>query len=263
MTKQFAKKCAARASAVAPLALGMAAGMMAMAGMVALSACHVGGDYLAETQTKTQSVPLDGVKSARVHLEMGAGTLNVHGGATGLMDGNFTYSGRDWEPRIDFSPSGDAGDLTINESGKSGPRVTTGHSRNRWDVALNDTVPIDLHTELGAGNSDLSLATLSLKTLHVEVGAGQGVIDLSGNWNHDVDAQVEGGVGKVTIKLPRGMGVRATVEGGIGSVHAPDFRRDGGDYVNDAYGKSRATINLKVEGGVGTVDLELAGGPTV
>jgi hypothetical protein len=263
MTKEFVKSCVARASAAATLVLGIAGGLTAMAGMIALSACHVGENYLAEAQTKTQSVPLGGVKSARVHLEMGAGTLNVHGGATGLMDGNFTYSGRAWEPQVKFNASGDNGDLEIDESAEGNNHVTTGHSRNRWDVALNDTVPIDLHTELGAGNSDLSLAALSLKTLHVEVGAGEGLIDLSGNWNHDVDAQVEGGVGKVTIKLPRGMGVRATVEGGIGSVHAPDFRRDGGDYVNDAYGKSGATINLKVEGGVGTVDLELAGGPAV
>jgi hypothetical protein len=59
------------------------------------------------------------------------------------------------------------------------------------------------------------------------------------------------------------MGVRATVEGGIGSVHAPDFRRDGDEYVNDALGKSSSTINLKVEGGVGTVNLDLSGGSTV
>jgi hypothetical protein len=231
--------------------------------MVTLSACHMGGRYFEETQTKARSVPLDGVKSARVHLEMGAGSLNVHGGAAGLMDGNFTYSGRAWEPQVRFTASGDDGDVNIDESAEGNNHVTTGHSRNRWDVALNNSIPIDLHTELGAGSSELSLATLSLNSLHVEVGAGEGVIDLTGNWNHDVDVQVEGGVGKVTIKLPRGMGVRATVEGGIGSVHAPDFRRDGDEYVNDALGKSSSTINLKVEGGVGTVNLDLSGGSTV
>ena len=260
MRNRLAMKAGGRATAIAGTGAVLAACLAVVAGM---SACNMHNGIFEEPQTKAQSVPLGDIKSASVHLEMAAGTLNVHGGATGLMDGNFTYSGHAWEPQVKFSGSGDNGELDINESREGNNHVTTGHSRNRWDVALNDTVPIELHTELGAGNSDLSLASLSLKSLHVEVGAGEGVIDLTGNWNHDVDVQVEGGVGKATIKLPRGMGVRATVEGGIGSVHAPDFRRDGDDYVNDAYGRSHATINVKVEGGVGTINLELAGGPTV
>jgi hypothetical protein len=260
MRNRLAMKAGGRTTAIAGMAAMLGASLAAMWGM---SACNMHNGIFEEPQTKVQSVPLGDIKSASVHLEMAAGTLNVHGGATALMDGNFTYSGRTWEPQVKYDPSGSNADLLVDESSEGTNHVTTGHSRNRWDIALNDAVPIELHTELGAGNSDLSLASLSLKSLHVEVGAGEGVIDLTGNWDHDVDVQVEGGVGKATIKLPRGMGVRATVEGGIGSVHAPGFRRDGDDYVNDAYGKSRATINLKVEGGVGTIDLELAGGSAV
>lgn len=245
-------------SARAAMVAGLGASVAAMTGM---SACRIGRNYMQEMETKTQSIPVGSVKSASVHIEMAAGSLNVHGGATGLMDGDFTFAGSVWEPRIKFEPEGDGGQLTVDEVGKGETRVTTGHSHNRWDVRLNNSVAIDLHTELGAGSSDLSLADLSLKTVHVEVGAGEGVIDLAGNWNHDVDVQVEGGVGKATIKLPRGMGVRATVEGGIGSVQASGFRRDGDDYVNDQYGKTPGTINLKVEGGVGTVHLELSSGP--
>jgi hypothetical protein len=180
---------------------GLAASLTAMA---ALSACRVKGHYFDETQTKTQSVPLSGVKLATVHLQMAAGNLNVHGGATGLMDANFTYAGHAWEPQVRFNPSGGNGELDIDESAQGNNHVTAGHSRNRWDVALNDSVPIDLHTEQGAGKSNLSLASISLKSLHVEVGAGQGVIELSGNWNHDVDVHVEGGVGTVTLELSGG-----------------------------------------------------------
>jgi hypothetical protein len=57
--------------------------------------------------------------------------------------------------------------------------------------------------------------------------------------------------------------VRATVEGGIGSVSAPDFEKDGEAYVNSAYGKSRVTVRVEVQGGIGDVHLELSGGSPI
>jgi hypothetical protein len=70
-------------------------------------------------------------------------------------------------------------------------------------------------------------------------------------------------VGHATIKLPQSVGVRATVEGGIGSVSAPDFQKDGDAYVNSAYGKSRVTVHVDVQGGIGDVHLEMRGGSPI
>jgi hypothetical protein len=50
-----------------------------------------------------------------------------------------------------------------------------------------------------------------------------------------------------------------TVDGGLGSVDAPDFKKDGDEYVNDAYGKSKVTVEVHVTGGIGEVYLELRG----
>jgi hypothetical protein len=47
--------------------------------------------------------------------------------------------------------------------------------------------------------------------------------------------------------------VRAT--GGIGSINAHGLRSANGYYVNDAYGKSRATIRLEIQGGIGEINL--------
>ena len=46
-----------------------------------------------------------------------------------------------------------------------------------------------------------------------------------------------------------------SAQGGIGSVNAHDLKRDGDDYINDAYGKTPATIRVKVQGGVGQITL--------
>src|SRR5579863_5845161 len=114
---------------------------------------------------------------------------------------------------------------------------------------------------MGAGDSKLNLADLQLRDLNVKVGAGDATIDLTGNWNQDVTATLQGGVGDLRLKLPRGMSVRVTVQGGIGSVEAPDFKRNGSEYVNDAYAQGKPTINVSISGGIGDVHLELAGSP--
>jgi len=78
-----------------------------------------------------------------------------------------------------------------------------------------------------------------------------------------VNATVHGGVGKVTLHLPSDVGVRATVHGGLGAIHANGFSKSGDSYTNSAYGKSKATVNIQVEGGLGEVNLMTGGGATI
>ena len=79
-----------------------------------------------------------------------------------------------------------------------------GGFRNEWDLHFNDTVPLDLHVAMGAGNGDLQLADLSLTGLAADLGAGTYTIDLSGDWAHDVKATINAGAGTVNLRLPRG-----------------------------------------------------------
>jgi hypothetical protein len=225
-----------------------------------MCAC-VEGLRVGETRTDSQHIDLGGAKSVSVNLNMASGSMKVQGGAAGMMDGMFTYNVPAWEPHVDYHVSADHGELTIEEPGKT--HSAMGASRYSWDLRLNNTVPMDITVNMGAGQSNLSLAELNLTSLDVEVGAGNADVDLTGSWNHNVEVKIEGGVGNATVRLPRSMGVRATVSGGIGTVQASDFRKDDDAYVNDEYGKSRATINVQIEGGVGSVKLELGGGPTV
>jgi hypothetical protein len=48
----------------------------------------------------------------------------------------------------------------------------------------------------------------------------------------------------------------ATVHGGLGSVDVRGLTKDDDRYVNTAYGKSRQTLRLTVEGGIGHIKLE-------
>jgi hypothetical protein len=108
---------------------------------------------------------------------------------------------------------------------------------------------------LGAGQSNLNLRGLPVTKLELNIGAGQVNADLTGDRQQDLDADIEGGVGEAEIRLPRNVGVTVEASGGIGSIDTHGLKHEGGRYVNDTYGKGGATIRLKVEGGIGHIEL--------
>jgi N-terminal domain of toast_rack, DUF2154 len=234
----------------------------AMIGLLGASGCIDGVGHSGRMEHDSQVVKLGAAKAVSVELKMGSGELKIRGGSANLVDGQFGYHVSSGKPSVDYHESGDHGSLTIEEPGGK-HNNTFGNNDQNWDLTLNNTVPMDLDVEMGAGEGNLTLGTLSLRNLQFNVGAGNATIDLTGNWKKDLTADINGGVGHATIRLPRDTGVYATVSGGIGSVSAPGFQKDGDAYVNDAYRKSPVTLRVTVQGGVGDIRLELASGRPV
>ena len=221
-----------------------------------LGSCGAQGQQVGEMQRQSESVDLENAQSARVELRMGAGELNVSGGADALMEADFSYNVSEWEPEVSYDVSGETGELSVEQGSDEGVRVG-GDARNEWEVRFNDEVPTDLHVEMGAGESDLDLDSLTLTGLDLEMGAGQTTVDLTGDYGQDLEASIEGGVGEATVLLPSEVGVRARAEGGLGKINAEGLQREGDSYVNDAYGDSDVTLEVDVQGGVGEINLEV------
>jgi hypothetical protein len=207
-------------------------------------------------RTESQMVELGGATSVRVRIEMGAGELSVDGNANTLMDAGFTYNVARWRPEVTYEVDGDQGELVIRQPRVANVRLLENY-RYEWDIRLSEGVPIDLSVALGAGESRLNVADLALTALSVEMGAGDSLVDLSGDREDDLEVSIQGGVGRLTVMLPEDVGARVQVVGGLGSVNAPGLQVEGDAYVNDAYGRSEATIQIDIEGGIGEVDLEL------
>lgn len=227
-----------------------------------ISGCVIGGgngpfENTGEVQSETLAVPLGAAKSVRVHLKMAAGELNISGGSAQLLDGKIKYNVADWKPDVEYSVHDGEGALMVMQPETS--RTTMGGVRYTWDLHLNNAVPLDIAVEMGAGNSTLNFRGMALRNLEVKMGAGNSTVDLSGQRKQNVTATIEGGVGEVHLKLPRDVGVRVSVNGGLGSVSAPDFKKNGDEYENGAYGKSNVTLDVHVSGGIGQVYLELVG----
>jgi len=226
---------------------------------VLLSSCGTqrgGTQQVGEMQRESKSVQAQNVDSARAKLQMGAGELNLTGGADQLMEADFSYDVADWKPRVSYDVSGAEGDLVVKQGSGGGVRLG-GKARNEWDISLNDEMPTDLVVQMGAGESDLDLDSLSLTGLDLQMGAGKTTVDLTGDYTQDFDASIKGGVGEATVLLPSEIGVRARAQGGLGSINAKGLQREGESYLNDAYGDSDVTLDVDVQGGVGEINLEV------
>src|SRR5215216_7875400 len=215
-----------------------------------------GAQQVGKLQEESKYVDLKNADSVRAQLKMGAGELNVTGGADQLMDGDFSYNVSEWKPKVSYDLSGQKGELLVKQ-GSANSGSLEGKARNEWDIGLNDEVPTDLVVQVGAGESDLDLDSLTLKGLDLKMGAGKTTVDLTGDYAQSFDATIEGGVGDATLLLPSKVGVKAKSEGGLGKINAEGLKKVGDSYVNDAYGESDVNLSVDVKGGVGQINLKV------
>src|SRR5215207_3101397 len=126
-----------------------------------------GGQQVGKMQSESKSVDPKNADSAHAKLQMGAGELNVTGGADQLMEADFSYNVSEWKPKVSYDVSGKEGELVVKQGSAEGGKLSGG-ARNEWDIGLNDEVPTDLAVQLGAGESDLDLDSLSLTGLDLQ-----------------------------------------------------------------------------------------------
>lgn len=237
-------------------AIGIGAVMVGLAGTLAL-----GGSVAAVSNLQFQNriLSLKDASSARIDIEMGDGDLRLGGGATSLMNGDFSFNVSDWRPNVHYDVNDGVGTLRLHQ-GEHALFVAPwdmDEIENSWDVRLTGETPIDLKVELGAGTSTLLLGDLDLTGFTVETGAGESTIDFSQTRGRDVNGRIEVGAGPVEVKLPQNVGVQVSVDAGSGNVNVSGLRRQGNVYVSDAYGTSAVTLHLDVEGGAGDIGLEV------
>ncbi|OGD17296.1 MAG: hypothetical protein A2V76_07940 [Candidatus Aminicenantes bacterium RBG_16_63_14] len=224
--------------------------MVVLALATLIAAC----DEPRNVRTETQTVSLEGAARAEVGLHMGAGELRVRGAdQEPLLQASFEFNRDRNRPEVDYRLFGDKGILQVRHARRRG--FNFGTTRNRWDLNLSRAVPLDLDINLGAGQSDLDLRGLELQRLDIDMGVGEMTLNLQGPHKAGFRVKIDGGVGSGKIALPFEVGVRIKVDGGIGSVDTRGLTKQGGAYVNDAYGRSDVTIEMDIDVGIGSLDL--------
>ena len=237
-------------------------------------------DEPSEVRPLTETPSLDGVERVTTRLSIGAGKLLVTGGASQLMEADFEYNQESWKPEISFDQQDSEGKLTINQPGISDDiDFDLGNNqRNEWRIRLNDEVEQELECRIGAGETELDLQGLSLNRVDIDAGVGEHTIiltntslpefsldagigevniDLSGTWRNNLRAEIDGGIGELNLTVPSDVGVQLDVSGGLGSVDVPSsYTKDGNTYTNAAYDQAEYRLDIDVDAGMGSIEVE-------
>ncbi len=257
------------------LAMLLLATVLSLVGGCGLENLEVG-----PVRTKRESVEAGAAEVVRAEIKLGNGDLRIGGGAGTLMDAEFTYNVEDWQPDVAYTVGGNQGRLLVEQpSVENKFPFDLGNIRYEWDLLFTDNMPIEMIITLGAGEGNLKLDSLELdrldfaggagrvvidlsgstvRDLAVKMGAGDVDLDLSGRWQNDLTAVIQGGIGSTSLRLPIDVGVRVEVRKGLGKLKTNGWNKNGDVYTNLAYGQSGVTLDITIEGGIGSIDLQLA-----
>jgi hypothetical protein len=227
--------------------------------VLAVAGCYVPSPKPGKTVTLQQKVGLGSAETVSASITIGVGKLKIEGGADSLLDARIDYNIPDWKPVVSYKVEDCEGELTVEQPSRVVGATWPGNVRYDWDLKLNSHVPMNLDINMGAGKSEVDLRGLDVRRLSLEAGVGEGSVDLSGPRTGDLDATIKAGVGKLSLVLPTDVGVRVKTQAGLGHVDADGLKADGDDWVNDVWGKTKTSVRVEVEGGIGEVDLRLAG----
>jgi predicted membrane protein len=122
-------------------------------------------------------------------------------------------------------------------------------------LKLNDTVPLDVALDLGAGEARMNLGSTNLRSVEVNMGVGEVTLDLRGKPARDYNVNINGGVGHAKVYLPSDVGVIATAKGGIGDINVRGLEKREGRWINTRHENAPVTIHLDVKSGIGQIEI--------
>jgi hypothetical protein len=116
-----------------------------------------------------------------------------------------------------------------------------------------------LDVESGVGELVIhGLGNTQVESLSLRGGIGRTDLDFTGDWGTTSnDTTIKVGVGEVRVTIPREANVEIDAQGGfLSNVSAPSFEQNGHTYSHRGEAGA-AKIHIRVESGVGAVNLEL------
>lgn len=216
--------------------------------ILSTTACNTGGPAGPLTRDH-QAVERGAATQVRVDISMSAGELTVQSGATQLFEGDFEFNVAALKPTVAYAVDGTTGVLKVSQGSASG------NYENNWHLNLDETTPVELHINLGAGDAKLTLGRLKLQSVAVGLGAGDLVLDLRGMPASSYPVSVNAGAGDTTINLPASAGISVRTLGLIGDAKATGLEKRDDRWINPRAAAPAANIDVRVQHAIGDLTL--------
>jgi hypothetical protein len=224
-------------------------GILGFAGSACMSVPSV-----EELRQSSEVVGLQGADRVDAQVIMGAGELEVKGGAGQLLEAEFRNSDKDLLPDVVYRIGENSrGSLRVSQDEKPAQHFADSYY-NEWILRFNNEVPLDLNLTLGAGDCSLDLEDLNLRSFTMSMGAGEANLDLGATTDQDLDVDIQGGVGQLTVNLPPDVKIEAEVSGDLGEINLSGLQGQNGFYVSDFQG-SGPVIRIQIQAGIGELNL--------
>ena len=211
-------------------------------------ACGTGGP-VGPVVHEHHTVERGAATSARVEINMTAGELELKSGAATLFAGDVDFNVPVLKPAIDYAVDGATGTLRVSQGSASG------NYENTWRLSLDETTPVDLDVNLAAGDLQLVLGRVNLRSLTVRLGAGDLNLDLRGTPSNSYSVNVQAGAGDATIRVPASVGVSVRTSGLIGDSNVSGLEKRDGRWINPRAEASPVTIDVQVQHAIGDLRL--------
>jgi hypothetical protein len=182
-----------------------------------------------------------------VRIDLGPGTLDLSGGASGLAEGSIRFNVEAWRPTVTRTQTG----LTI-EQGQTDATPTLGEDVvNDWSLRLGN-VPMDLTLHAGAYSGSIDLSGLPLRNLSVTDGASDTRLAFDSP-NPEEMHSLTYNTGASTVSLT-----------GLANANFSDmtFVGGAGTYTLEFSGDLRRDASVSLQAGVSSVRLEIPDGTT-
>lgn len=216
-----------------------------------LAGCVINTSPTGPLQYDSFHLDRDSSEVVKVNLNMGAGKMQVGSGTEKLLQAYFTYNVPAWKPTVKY----DRGTLTIDQGKTEHANFNPGQIKYEWDLRFGRETALDFGVNCGAGEAQLDLGSLNLRSVSIQMGVGSLNLDLRGRPQHDYNVHIQGGIGEAIVRLPAGAGVYANASGGIGEVKARGLRKEGDHWENDSWATAKVKVRVDVQGGIGSITL--------
>jgi hypothetical protein len=171
---------------------------------------------------------LDDIKEVSISIKPVGGVLDLKGGAntSNILEGNVQHSSTEALEQ-NYSASGGKGNLSLRSRGSTIYNPFWGQSNQaNWAFKINNSLPLDLETEVVLGEQQLDLTGINLKQINSQVVLGESKVILAPAGIFQ--GTIKGVIGGITIRIPKDAVYQFKIDSALTTVSYPSkFSRQG------------------------------------
>ncbi|MHB8932548.1 MAG: hypothetical protein ACYC6H_03660, partial [Bellilinea sp.] len=173
-----------------------------------------------------------------------------------LVDGTFAGG---VEHRVDYSSQWASLTLSTPSNLIFGIPGGVGSEGLRWDVRLNETIPMEVRLHTGAGETRADFSSVQVSKVSLQTGASSTIITLPARAGF-TSVDVHAGAAAVVLRVPQGVAGRIHLKTGlVGSkIDTNRFPFNGSVYETPDYEGAQNRVEIFVEAGVASIEITSA-----